>query len=206
MGFFKNLIKKWRYGDPIVVVSGLPRSGTSMMMNMLDSGGFAVVTDEVRESDTDNPKGYFEDERVKDLENDPDKSWLRDARGKTIKVISHLLKELPEDNYYKVILLRRNLDEIVASQNIMLDRRQEPNTISDEKAVEIYRNHMIDTKVFLRRKPNYELLEMHYHEVVANPIDSAKKVNEFLGGGLSVHSMATVVDPSLYRNRTESEH
>ncbi len=205
MGFFKNLIKKWRYGDDIIVVSGLPRSGTSMMMNMLESGGLAVVTDKVRESDTDNPKGYFEDERVKDLENDPDKSWLRDARGKTIKVISHLLKELSEDNYYKVILLRRNLDEIVASQNIMLDRRQEPNTISDEKAVEIYRNHMIDTKVFLRRKPNYELLEMHYHEVVANPIDSANRVNEFLGGGLSVESMVTVVDPNLYRNRTGSE-
>ncbi len=206
MGVVKKLLKNWRYGDDVVVVSGLPRSGTSMLMNMMESGGLTVVTDKVRESDTDNPKGYFEDERVKDLENDPDKSWVRDVRGKTIKVISHLLKELPEENFYKVILIRRNLDEIVASQNIMLDRRQEPNPISDEKAIQVYRNHMIDTKVFLRRKPNYDLLELHYHNVIADPIESAKKVDEFLGGGLSIESMAKVVDPSLYRNRTVTEN
>ena len=201
MGFVKKLLKNWRYGDDVVIVSGLPRSGTSMLMNMIESGGLTVVTDKVRESDTDNPKGYFEDERVKDLENDPDKSWVRDVRGKSIKVISHLLKELPEENFYKVILVRRNLDEIVASQNIMLDRREEPNPISDEKAIQVYRNHMIDTKVFLRRKPNYDLLELNYKNVITDPIESARKINEFLGGGLSIESMAAVVDPSLYRNR-----
>lgn len=172
-----------------------------MLMNMLASGGLSGVTDQVRVSDSDNPKGYFEDERVKDMENDRDKSWLRNVRGKTLKVISHLLKQLPEDNYYKVILLRRDLGEIVASQNIMLKRRGEPNPISDEKAIDMYRKHLIDIKVFLRRKPYFDLLELHYHEVIAAPLVSAEKVNEFLGGGLDSQAMAAVVDPDLYRNR-----
>ena len=206
MNFFKQLIKKYRYGDDIIVVSGLPRSGTSMLMNMLASGGLNAVTDQVRVSDSDNPKGYFEDERVKDMENDPDKSWLRNVRGKTIKVISHLLKQLPEDNYYKVILLRRDLSEIVASQNIMLKRRGEPNPISDEKAIEMYRNHVIDIKVYLRRKPYFDLLELHYQEVIAAPLVCAEKVNEFLGLGLDSQAMAAVVDPDLYRNRTVSSN
>jgi hypothetical protein len=204
MKFIKQFFRKVRYGKEIIVVSGLPRSGTSMLMNMLASGGLALVTDQVRESDLDNPKGYFEDERVKDLGIDPDKSWLRNARGRTIKIISHLLKELPDENYYKVILLRRNLGEIVASQNKMLDRRGEPNPISDDKAIDVYRNHLINTKVFLRRAPNFELLELQYIEIIQDPLKSARKVNEFLGGLLDVDAMASVVDPALYRNRTES--
>ncbi|MCI0654093.1 MAG: sulfotransferase [Methylococcaceae bacterium] len=203
MKIAKQFLKKFRYGKEIIVVSGLPRSGTSMLMNMLASGGMEVVSDRVRESDPDNPKGYFEDERVKDLEKDPDKSWLRAARGRTIKVISHLLKDLPDENYYKVILLRRNLEEIVASQNKMLDRRGEPNPIGDDKAIEAYRNHLINTKVFLRRAPNFEVLELQYTQVIQDPFESARKVNEFLGGLLDVDAMASVVDSALYRNRKE---
>ncbi|MCI0668228.1 MAG: sulfotransferase [Methylococcaceae bacterium] len=203
MKIAKQFLKKFRYGKEIIVVSGLPRSGTSMLMNMLASGGMEVVSDRVRESDPDNPKGYFEDERVKDLEKDPDKSWLRAARGRTIKVISHLLKDLPDENYYKVILLRRNLEEIVASQNKMLDRRGEPNPIGDDKAIEAYRNHLINTKVFLRRAPNFEVLELQYTQVIQDPFESARKVNEFLGGLLDVGAMASVVDSALYRNRKE---
>lgn len=204
MKLIKRFFRKCRYGKEIIVVSGLPRSGTSMLMNMLASGGLEVVTDQVRESDLDNPKGYFEDERVKNLEKNSDKSWLRGARGRTIKVISHLLKELPNENCYKVILLRRNLEEIVASQNKMLERRGEPNPISDDKAIEVYRNHLINTKVFLRRAPNFELLELQYTQIVQDPWESARKVNEFLDGVLDVDAMASVVDPALYRNRKES--
>jgi hypothetical protein len=116
----------------------LPRSGTSMLMKMLVAGGVPVITDEVRSSDEDNPGGYFEHERIKDLEEEQDKSWLRAARGKSIKVISHLLQSLPDDNYYHVILMRRDLDEILASQNIMLERREEENPIEDQKAKDLY--------------------------------------------------------------------
>lgn len=199
--FISRLIRKWRCGSEVIVVSGLPRSGTSMMMKMLHAGGVKVLTDNVRTSDEDNPEGYFEHERVKDLEKEQDKSWLRDARGKAIKVISHLLKELPGDNCYRVILMRRDLEEILASQNIMLSRRAEPNPVSDQKAIDLYRKHLIDIKVYARRKPNIELMEVHYRLALGDPLACARQIDEFLGGGLDVESMVAVVNPELYRNR-----
>ena len=120
-----NLYRRVRYGPPIVVVSGLPRSGTSMAMKMLEAGGLSVVTDGLRAADEDNPKGYYEDERVKDLHQAADKAWLRDARGKVVKIISFLLKSLPAENNYQVLFMHRNLREIVSSQNKMLVRRGE---------------------------------------------------------------------------------
>jgi hypothetical protein len=195
------LLRNFRYGEPIVVVSGLPRSGTSMLMKMLVAGGVPVITDEVRSSDDDNPGGYFEHERIKDLEKEQDKSWLRAARGKSIKVISHLLQSLPDDNYYRVILMRRDLDEILASQNIMLERREEE--IEDQKAKDLYSKHLITTKVHARRKPNFDLLEMHYRKVLDDPMASAKEINDYLGGKLDVQAMAEVVNPDLYRNRKD---
>ena len=86
-----------------------------MLMNMLEAGGLTIVTDEVRTPDEDNPAGYFEHERVKDLEKETDKSWVREARGKVVKVISHLLPSLPDDNFYRVILARRELTEVIVS-------------------------------------------------------------------------------------------
>jgi hypothetical protein len=201
MNFFKRLLRHWRYGDEVIVVSGLPRSGTSMLMKMLEAGGVAVMVDHVRGSDEDNPKGYYEYERVKDLEQEPDKSWLQEARGKVIKVISHLLKALPEDNFYLVILVRRDLNEVVASQNIMLDRRGEPNPVGDEKAIDLYGKHLLNAKVYVRRKPNFRLLEVRYNDAVQDPLSCAKRIDGFLSKGLDVESMAAVVDTSLYRNR-----
>lgn len=201
MNFFKRLLRHWRYGDEVIVVSGLPRSGTSMLMKMLEAGGIPVLTDHVRQSDEDNPKGYYEYERVKDLEREPDKSWLREARGKVVKVISHLLKALPEDNFYMVILVRRDLNEVVASQNIMLDRRGEPNPVRDEKAIDLYGKHLLNAKVYARRKPNFRLFEVPYSDAVQDPLSWARKIDEFLGKGLDIESMARVVDTNLYRNR-----
>lgn len=128
---FNQFLQRFRYGAAVVVVSGLPRSGTSLLMNMLAAGGLPVLTDGVRAADADNPHGYFELERVKNLEHDADKAWLRDARGRGVKVISHLLKELPADNYYKVLFSVRDLGEVVASQNTMLRHRHEPNPVED---------------------------------------------------------------------------
>ena len=100
-------------GEPIVVVSGLPRSGTSMMMAMIEAAGLPVMTDQQREADIDNPKGYFEYERIKDLEKETDKSYVREGRGKVLKVISFLIKDLPDDNDYRVIFMRRDLGEVL---------------------------------------------------------------------------------------------
>ncbi len=195
-------LRRRRYGEEIVVVSGLPRSGTSMMMKMLESGGFEIMSDGVREADEDNPKGYYEYERVKDLEKESDKSWVRQARGKVIKVISHLLKELPDDCFYRVILMRRNLDEVVSSQNKMLEHRHEENPIEDERVKELYRKHLIHARLMMRERRNFELLEIAYGGALADPAGVAAEVQRFLGGRLDLGEMQTAIDPTLYRNRS----
>ncbi len=201
-----NPLTRWlrrrRYGDDVVVVSGLPRSGTSMMMKMLESAGLEIMSDGVREADEDNPKGYYEYERVKDLGDETDKSWVAEARGKVIKVISHLLKDLPDDCFYRVLFMRRQLAEVVASQNKMLVRRGEENPIEDEKAVELYRYLLIHARLMMRDAPNFEVLEVEYGVALEDPAGVAAAVNRFFGGRLDERCMAKTVDPALYRNRS----
>ena len=199
----KSYLRKRRYGDEVIVVSGLPRSGTSMMMKMLEATGLEIVTDRERVADEDNPKGYFEDERVKRLGEETDKSWVREARGKVIKVISHLLQELPADNFYRVVLMRRDLKEILASQNKMLDHRGEENPIADEKAKDHYARHLVDVRFLARRRPNVEMIEADYRDALDDPEGFARRINGFLGGHLDAEAMASVVDPELYRNRRD---
>jgi len=195
-----NLYRRIRYGRPIVVVSGLPRSGTSMAMKMLEAGGLGLVTDGLRTADEDNPKGYYEDERVKDLYQPGDKTWLRESRGRVIKIISFLLKSLPDENNYKVLFMHRSLREIVASQNKMLARRGEKNDTSDDRAVALLEEQVRDARFFLRR-PQFEVLELNYRETLDSPRPLALRMAEFVGGALDVEKMAQVVDVQLYRNR-----
>jgi len=190
-------------GRPVIIVSGLPRSGTSMMMNMLTAADLEIVSDRVRTADEDNPKGYFEDERVKDLEKNEDRSWLRDCRGKVIKIISFLLKDLPDDNRYKVIFMRRDLDEVMASQNKMLRRRGEPvDEASDKKMIDLYKHHLQKTDFFLRSRPYIEHVDIEYRAAVADPRAQAERVARFLELDLDVDRMVQAVDPALYRNRS----
>ena len=196
--------RRVRYGDPVVVVSGLPRSGTSMLMKMLEAGGMAVVSDGQRAADDDNPRGYFEDERVKDLARSPDKAWLRDARGKAVKVISYLLKELPPGHNYKVVFVRRELGEVLASQGKMLTRRGEAAGPSDGRMRELFESDLWKAGYLLKHRPWFETLEVRYAEVVARPGEEARRIAAFLGGALDVAAMAAAVDASLYRNRAGS--
>ena len=196
-----DLYRRIRYGRPIVLVSGLPRSGTSMAMKMLEAGGLRVVTDGLRSADEDNPKGYYEDERVKDLHQQGDKAWLREARGKVVKIISFLLKSLPADNNYKVLFMHRDLREIVASQNKMLVRRGESNDTPDERAVQLLDEQVRDARFFLRR-PQFDVLELKYGEMLQGARPQALRIAEFLGEPLDVEKMAQVVDVQLYRNRS----
>jgi hypothetical protein len=191
-----------RYGESVIVVSGLPRSGTSMAMQMLAAGGVSVVTDGVRQAGEDNPKGYFEDERVKDLhKDDEDRSWLRHARGKAVKIISFLLKDLPDTNNYKVIFMRRDLPEVLASQQKMLERRGEPNQIEDEKMLEIWKDHLWKVNYLLKHADHLESLEIPYKEVVGDPLEQARRMQDFLRLPLDPEQMAGAVDAKLYRNR-----
>jgi len=196
-----SFLRRRRYGEEVIVVSGLPRSGTSMMMKMLDATGLPIMTDHQRAADQDNPKGYFEYARVKDLAEETDKSWVRDARGKVLKVISHLLEALPDDNFYRVILMRRDFDEIIASQNKMLVRRAEENPIEDAAAKEAYIRHLVDVRFMVRKRPNFEMVEVHFTQALQAPQTFVAEVSAFLGGSLDTDAMITVVDPDLYRNR-----
>jgi hypothetical protein len=200
-GPIANLLRRWRYGDDIVVVSGLPRSGTSMMMRMLAAAGVPILIDGERTADIDNPHGYFELERVKRLESDPDRGWLREARGKAIKVVSPLLRWLPLNHQYRVIFMRRDLDEVIASQNRMLEHRQEPNPLGDARARELYARHLEDVTRLMRRRRCVQWLELDYDEAIAHPEATSRRVCTFLQRPEEVQSMAQAVDASLYRNR-----
>ncbi len=196
-----NMLRRRKYGEDVIVVSGLPRSGTSMMMKMLDATGLPIMTDHQRTADEDNPKGYYEYERVKDLKQETDKSWVRQARGKVLKVISHLLEDLPDENFYRVILMRRDFDEIIASQNKMLDRRGEENPVEDDEAKESYIRHLVDVRFMVRKRANFEMIEVEFGRALQAPEEFVAEVNDFLGGGLDIDAMMAVVDPELYRNR-----
>jgi hypothetical protein len=186
--------------QPITIVSGLPRSGTSMMMKMLEAGGMEVLTDEIRTADEDNPKGYYEFERVKQIESD--KAWLPEAQGKVVKMIGALLKHLPPDFAYEIVFMERRIQEVLASQQRMLIRRGEPaDAISDERMAALFAKHVKQVKAWIAEQPNVDVLYVHYSDVLADPAEQARHLNRFLGGGLDEKAMAKMVDPKLYRQR-----
>lgn len=204
MAGLHQIYRKIRYGEPVVVVSGLPRSGTSMTMKMLDAGGLPLVTDLEREADIDNPKGYFEDERVKDLAEAEDTAWVADARGKGIKVVSSLLPHLPRELNYRLLFMRRNLHEVIASQNKMLARRGETSDTPDERMIELYQSHLRRVSAMLRHAPCFQWIDLHYTAVLESPRQEAERIRRFLGRDLDLERMAAVVDENLYRNRAEA--
>lgn len=177
-----------------------------MMMKMLQAGGLEVMTDRLREADEDNPKGYFEYERVKDLDKNEDKLWVADARGKVLKVISQLLKDLPSDFFYQVIFMNRDLREVIASQNKMLVRRGEATDgEADKQLGRLFEQHLWISRKWLARQFNMEVLHVDYSAVLADPAGEAKKVVDFLDLPPETASrMALVVDPELYRNRASA--
>ena len=203
MSLLRQTFRRLRYGDPIVVVSGLPRSGTSMTMKMLEAGGLSLVVDGLRTADEDNPKGYYEDERVKDLGAMADKTWLAAARGKAIKIISYLLKDLPSHYNYKVLFMRRDVHEVLASQRKMLERRGEASETSDERMIELYDDHLWKVDRLLRREPHLEVIDVPYKAVLEDPRAAAERIRDFLGLPLDAAKMAGVVDERLYRNRRQ---
>ncbi len=189
--------------QPVFLVSGLPRSGTSMMMKMLEAGGIEIVTDHLRQADDDNPKGYYELEKVKHLQNDA--RWMHYMRGKALKVVSSLLFYVPLSLPYKIIFMRRAIGEILASQKKMLDSRgEESNTITDDVLRQKYATHLEKIQEWIKARRNVECVYLEYAEILKDPLAGARAVQEFLGQPLQIEAMAAVVDPDLYRNRAES--
>lgn len=198
-----RLVRRLRFGAPIVVVSGLPRSGTSMMMRMLEAGGVPPLEDGVRTADESNPKGYFEFERVKELDKPQgDVAWLPAARGKAVKVISFLLTWLPETCNYQVIFMQRDLDEVLASQQQMLSRRGESGADIDiPQSRLVFQSHLTQVERFMAARSCFETLYVSYREAVVAPEATAAAVARFLGRSMDTAAMAKAVEASLYRNR-----
>jgi tetratricopeptide (TPR) repeat protein len=189
--------------ESLVVVTGLPRSGTSMFMQMLAAGGVSVLTDGLREADEDNPRGYLEYEPVKTLLK-RDSKWLLEGRGRAVKIVAPLLAALPPGLACRVILSERDLDEVLDSQQRMLVRRNHPLAETPERRRMLraeYGRTMARVKAMLARRPGTRLLVLEHSEAIADPLGAAGRVNEFLGGGLDVAKMAAAVDPALHRNR-----
>jgi hypothetical protein len=202
---FEGALRRLRHGKPIVVVSGLPRSGTSMAMKMLEAGGVPILSDGLRAADISNPKGYYEYEPVKELDKGGDVAWLADARGKAVKIISFLLTYLPETYDYQVIFMQRDLEEAIASQNTMLVHRGEARGVDDEQLRRAYGDHLERVGRFLANRSCFSTLTLQYHDVVERPRDAAGRIDRFLGGSLDVDRMSAVADAGLYRNRRRVE-
>jgi hypothetical protein len=184
----------------IVVVSGLPRSGTSMMMKMLAEGGALLLVDSIRGADDDNPNGYFEFEPVKQLA-EGQNEWLAGAEGKVIKVISALLEYLPQDHRYKIIFMEREIKEILASQQKMLSHRRQEARISDAEMEAKFREHLAAAKYWLARQPNMDVLYIDYNKMVSDPEDPCRAVAGFIDFPLELSKMCSVPNQLLYRNR-----
>lgn len=186
--------------DVITIVSGLPRSGTSMMMSMLEAGGIEPLMDGIRKPDEDNPKGYYEFERVKQVKND--KAWLEGAKGKLVKIITQLLRSLPPDYRYKVIFMRRNIDEILASQKRMLQRRRTyDESVRDEDMGTMLLAHADQVLTWADAQENFDCMEADYNEILKDARPTVDEIYEFLGGDLDTDAMTAVVDKALYRQR-----
>ena len=200
----RRLSRRIRFGKPIVVVSGLPRSGTSMTMKMLVEGGLELLTDGVRTADDSNPAGYYEFEKVKDLAKAQDLSWLNGARGKAVKVISYLLPHLPDTLNYRVVFLHRDLQEVIASQDKMLVQRNEPVGTDDNRMQALFEEHLKRIKRVIATRPCFDTMEVNHGDILDQPLQQANRINQFLGGGLDVERMAAAVDQRLYRSRAAS--
>ena len=187
--------------DYITIVSGLPRSGTSLMMQMLAAGGLPALSDTARAPDESNPRGYLEFEPVKRLRTD--QSWLERARGHAVKIIHLLLRELPTDGrfHYRVLFMRRPLEEVLASQRAMLERAGKKSA-DDALLAKVFLSQLEQAEEWLAAAPGFSVLYVEHRGLFDAPQSTAERVNEFLGGHLNVSAMVGVIDPALYRQRT----
>jgi hypothetical protein len=186
----------------IPIVSGLPRSGTSLMMSMLTAGGLEALTDQRRVADDDNPLGYFELEDAKKLIKG-EHSWLAKSNGKVVKVISTLLPYLPDGYSYRIVFMRRAIEEVLASQRKMLiNRGENPDKVGDVQMAEIFKMDLQQSERWINSQAHVTRLDIHYKQLIDQPRPLVSEINRFLGGGLDEDKMLSAIDPSLYRHRS----
>lgn len=188
----------------IIVVSGMPRSGTSLMMQMLAAGGVPIFTDKKRPADPNNYHGYFEHEAVKTIEKNT--RWLENVKGRAIKIISPLLRYLPEKYDYKIIFMERNIDEIILSQNTMLKKSgKSPGRISDKRLHELYAQEIRSVKSWMDKQSNIDVLFVNYADLISDAIRHLRRLENFLDCRFDLHKMSAVVDKTMYRSKIVTE-
>ncbi len=174
-----------------------------MMMRMLTRGGMPILDDGLRHADADNPHGYFEYQPAKRLQRDP--AWLSDAVGKAVKIVAQLVQYLPAGYAYQVIFMERDLHEVLASQQVMLERQARKGAdLMPEQLATVFANQVRRLKNWLANQPNIQTLHVSYASVFANPFAGAATINRFLGGTLDTDQMAGAVDTTLYRQKSET--
>jgi len=187
----------------ITIVSGIPRSGTSLMMQMIAAGGGHMLSDGIRLADESNPRGYQEWEPAKTLAKNPE--LVAAAEGKVVKVISSLLSSLPSKHEYRIVFMRRPLEEVVVSQNKMLQRLgQEVPSTPPKSVIAAFEKHLQQIQSWLSQQPNMAVLYVDYPTVLENPLVEASRVTDFIGGSLDVDAMARQVEHSLHRERVDA--
>jgi len=172
-----------------------------MMMKMLESAGLEILTDNLRTADENNPKGYYEYEKVKKLK-EGDFDWLAIAQGKVVKIVSALLEYLPNRYQYMIIFMRRNMDEVLSSQRQMMVRDGvQDDKVPDEKLAGLYGDHLKKIETWLEQQPNMRTLYISYNHILLDPEPDLNQINQFLGENLDIKLMLKVVDQNLYRER-----
>ena len=186
--------------EVITVVSGLPRSGTSLMMNMLDAAGIEILTDGQRAADEDNPRGYFEYLPATQLRTE--RAWIPDAKGKAVKIVAQLLRYLPKNQKYRFILMDRSLDEVLASQEKMLARngKQQPESSDSDALKRVFKQQLTRTRHFLE-KSMCDLMVVPFSQCISEPQAVAEKLGDFLNLEFDAKDIAARIDSKLYRNR-----
>lgn len=188
--------------NSVIVVSGLPRSGTSMMMSMLEAGGIEILSDGLRAPDEDNPLGYYELEVVKTLRQQRDFAWLAGANGKAVKIISSLLKHLPPLFSYDVVFMNRDLDEVILSQRKMLLRRGEAAASQDEGRIKLlFQRHLAQVRTWLLRQANFRFIEVTYGEALENPEYEVTRIETFLRRPVCTERMVERIRRDLHRSQ-----
>lgn len=185
----------------ITVVSGLPRSGTSLMMQLLVAAGREALTDGKRGADADNPLGYYEYEQVLDLAKDT--AWIPQARGKVVKIVAQLLPYLPRTEHYHVIFMERNLGEVIASQRAMLERQGRRGAELDaQKLAETYITQLTRLQKQLAARPELRVLPVNYNQLLAEPVSVLPQLAEFLGAPFDAVRAAAAIRPDLRRQKS----
>lgn len=195
----------------ITIISGLPRSGTSLMMQIVEAAGLSIFTDGKRLADDSNQRGYYEHDRISGLLQQSDRSWLAATRGQALKIVAPLLSALPlrfkpdqegaqprKAPSYRILFMERDIREILASQSAMLQRLGKKPPQGD--LAKAYQQQVTNAACWIQQH-QIPTLGIDYHDLVHGSDDLLRKIAAFLGTPDKLAEMQAVIDPRMHRAR-----